>query len=396
MYRHIDAYAGDPILSLVQTYLADPRPHKVNLGIGIYLDEDGAMPLPQSVAAALDRIGTGAQAYLPMEGDARFCRQTAELLFGAEHPALTQNRIAAVQTLGGSGALKLGADFLHRWFPAAAAYVSDPTWDNHKGIFAGAGCEVGTYPYYDADTGGVCFDKMCAFLQKLPENSIVLLHPCCHNPTGADLNRQQWDTVLEIMQQRRLIAFMDIAYQGFGANFDDDAYAPRRAAELGIPLFVSLSFSKNMSLYGHRTGALMVVAPDAAQAERILGQLKLGVRRIYSSPPAVGALAAAQVLADPAAKTAWQNEVHAMRDRIRTMRQALHDELVQRHPERDYSFLLSQLGMFSYTGLSPQQVDRLREEFAVYLLQSGRICMAGLNSGNVAAVAAALAQVQAA
>lgn len=396
MYQHVEAYAGDPILSLVQTYLADPRPHKVNLGIGIYLDEDGAMPLPQSVAAALARIGTGAQAYLPMEGDALLRGQAAELLFGSGHELLAQKRIAAVQTLGGSGALKLGADFLHRWFPDAAAYVSDPTWDNHKGIFAGAGCQVGTYPYYDAATGGVRFDAMCAFFETLPENSIVLLHPCCHNPTGADLSEAQWDGVLNIIAQRRLIAFMDIAYQGFGDSFDADAYAPRRAVQLGIPLFVSLSFSKNMSLYGHRAGALIAVAPDAEQAELILGQFKLGVRRIYSSPPAVGGLAAAQVLADPSAKAAWQNEVYAMRDRIRGMRQALHDELAKRLPERDFGFLLTQRGMFSYTGLSSEQVDRLREEFAVYLLQSGRICMAGLNRSNVAAVAAALAEVQAA
>lgn len=393
MYQHLEAYAGDPILSLVQTYLDDPREHKVNLGIGIYLDEAGVMPLPDQVAAALAQVGTGAQGYLPMEGDAALRRGAAALLLGEGHELLAHNRVAVVQTLGGSGALKLGADLLHRWFPQAAAYVSDPTWDNHKGIFAGAGCTVGTYPYYDAVTGGVLFEQMHAFIDKLPENSILLLHPCCHNPTGADLSPAQWDELLHTIRRRNLIAFMDMAYQGFGADFDSDAYPIRRAAELGVALLVSLSFSKNMSLYGQRTGALLVSAPDAAQAELVLGQLKMGVRRIYSSPPAVGGLAAAKVLTDPAARAAWQTEVYAMRDRIRTMRQALYDVLAERLPERDCSFLLKQRGMFSYTGLSPAQVDRLREESAIYLLQSGRICLAGLNTRNVERVADALVRV---
>lgn len=394
MYRHLPAYAGDPILSLMQTYLADPRPHKANLGIGIYLDDQGKMPMPQSVAAALNQTAA-VQSYLPMEGDAQFRRLAAELVFGAAHPVLAEGRLAVVQTLGGSGALKLGADFLRRSFPQAAVYVSNPTWDNHYGIFSGAGCQVGAYPYYDPATGGVYFAAMHTFLQQLPARSIVVLHPCCHNPTGADLSREEWDTVLDVMAERKLTAFMDMAYQGLGDGFAEDTYAPRRAAELGVPLLLSLSFSKNMALYGHRTGALLVAAPDAAQAELVLGQLKQGVRRIYSSPPATGALAAARVLADPAAKQDWQHEVAAMRERIKTMRQSLHDALSQRLPERDFAFLLNQRGMFGYTGLSAAQADRLREEYAVYLLHSGRICVAGLNTGNVNAVADALAAVYA-
>lgn len=289
--------------------------------------------------------------------------------------------------------MKLGADFLYRWFPNSKVYISDPTWDNHRGIFEGAGFAVDVYPYYDPDTIGVKFDAMKDFLSRLPEQSIVLLHPCCHNPTGVDLSQAQWDELLLIVQQRQLIAFMDVAYLGFGDGFEADAYAVRRAAQLQVALWVSVSFSKNMSLYGERVGALMVMTPNRAAADLVLGQLKWMVRRIYSSPPVHGALIAQQVLADQDLKQAWQQEVGAMRERIKTMRQQLHDQLSFRLPEKDFSFFIKQRGMFSYTGLSPEQVARLREQSAIYVLQTGRLCVAGLNGSNIDRVCDALADV---
>lgn len=393
MYQDITPYAGDPILSLVETFIKDPREHKINLSIGIYFDETGKMPLPASVESAGQSIPVQAQSYLPMEGHAGFRAQIAPLLLGGQHDAIAEQRIVSVQTIGGSGALKLAADFLHRWFPDTKVYISDPTWDNHRSIFEGAGFEVETYPYYDAATIGVKFDEMKTFFAALPKHSVVLLHPCCHNPTGVDLSQAQWDELLTIVQQRGLIALMDIAYLGFGDGFVSDAYAVRRAAELGIPLWVSVSFSKNMSLYGERVGALMVVTPSAKEAEIVLGQLKFTVRRIYSSPPAHGALVAYHVLSDASRREQWQQEVAAMRERIKAMRQALYDKLSQMLPEYDFSYFIKQRGMFGYTGLSPQQVQRLQDEFAVYLLQTGRMCIAGLNEGNIDAVAEALAQV---
>lgn len=395
MFQHVQAYAGDPILSLVETFQQDPRPHKVNLSIGIYFDDDGKLPLPQAVRHAQEQQNIAAQSYLPMEGNRQFREQALNVLLGADHAVLQQNRAIAVQTLGGSGALKLGADFLKRWYPNARAYISDPTWDNHRGIFEGAGIEVGTYPYYAPSTIGVRFAEMTTFLHTLNAGDIVLLHPCCHNPTGVDLTPTQWDEVLQIVQQRQLIAFMDIAYQGFGDDFERDAYAIRRAADIGLSFFVSSSYSKNMSLYGERVGVLAAICPDAAQAALVLGQLKFGVRRIYSSPPTHGADIAARVLSDGSLHQQWQQEVYAMRDRIKTMRQQLHDALQAKLPQHNFAHYITQRGMFSYTGLTSTQVQRLQDEFAVYLLQSGRLCIAGLNSRNVDYVAQTIASVMA-
>lgn len=342
----------------------------------------------------LHRAATPAPSpYLPMEGLNTYRSAVQHLLFGKDNPALAQGRIVTVQTLGGSGALKVGADFLHRWFPEAHAYVSDPTWDNHRGIFEGAGFEVGTYPYYDPATVGVKFDEMTAFFNTLPEHSVLILHPCCHNPTGVDMSEQQWDEVLQIIKTRKLIPFMDIAYQGFGGDLDSDAYAIRKAVEMDLPLFVSNSFSKNLSLYGERVGGLSVVCPNKEEAELVFGQLKFTVRRIYSSPPAHGAYIAADVMNNPELYVLWQNEVYVMRDRIRAMRQKLYDVLTVQIPDRDFTYFIKQRGMFSYTGLSVEQVRRLRDEFAVYLLDSGRMCVAGLNASNIAYVADAFAEV---
>ena len=393
MFQHIERYAGDPILSLVETFNQDVRADKVNLSIGIYFDDTGKMPLPESVRQAGECVGNRVQSYLPMEGHAGLRQCLAELVFGADNPVVLEQRVAVVQSLGGSGALKLGADFLHRWFPKSQAYISDPTWDNHRGIFEGSGFTVGTYPYYDEQRIDVKFAKLCTFLCSLPEHSVVLLHPCCHNPTGVDLSPQQWDSVLLIIAERKLIPFMDIAYMGFGNTFESDAYAVRRAAEMNLPLFVSCSFSKNMSMYGQRVGGLLVLAPNADEAQLVLGQLKYGVRRLYSSPPVQGALTAYYVLSDAKRREQWQNEVYQMRDRIYAMRQKLFDILSALLPEKDCSFFVKQRGMFSYTGLSVAQVHRLRDEFGVYLLDSGRMCIAGLNTGNVVRVAQALAEV---
>ena len=395
MFQHIEYYAGDPILSLVETFLADNRPEKVNLGIGIYFDEQGKLPVLQCVQTAETQRASTVQprGYLPMEGLAPYRSAVQQLLFGAGCPALAEKRIATIQTLGGSGALKVGADFLHRWFPTSKAYVSDPTWDNHKSIFEGAGFEVGTYPYYDPNTVGVKFDEMLAYFHSLPAHSVIILHPCCHNPTGVDLSPEQWDTVLSVMQQRQLIPFMDIAYQGFGENLAEDAYAIRQAVKMGLTLFVSNSFSKNLSLYGERVGGLSVVCPNAEEAALVFGQLKFTVRRIYSSPPAHGGFITADVLNTPELFSQWEREVYQMRDRIRAMRQQLYDILTTKLPERDFSYFIKQRGMFSYTGLNAAQVQRLQDEFAVYLVASGRMCVAGLNQSNIDYVANAFVEV---
>ncbi|MGG7756623.1 aromatic amino acid transaminase [Klebsiella aerogenes] len=396
MFQKVDAYAGDPILSLMERFKEDPRSDKVNLSIGLYYNEDGIIPQLQAVAEAEARLNAqphGASLYLPMEGLNSYRHAIAPLLFGADHPVLKQNRVASIQTLGGSGALKVGADFLKRYFPQSRVWVSDPTWENHIAIFEGAGFEVSTYPWFDDETNGVRFEAFLARLQTLPERDIVLLHPCCHNPTGADLSNAQWDEVVKVLKARNLIPFLDIAYQGFGAGMEDDAYAIRAIASAGLPMLVSNSFSKIFSLYGERVGGLSIVCDDAETAGRVLGQLKATVRRNYSSPPNFGAQVVAAVLNDPALKASWLAEVEAMRTRILAMRQTLVDALKEAVPGKNFDYLLKQRGMFSYTGLSAAQVDRLREEFGVYLIASGRMCVAGLNSRNVQRVAQTFAAV---
>lgn len=396
MFQNVDAYAGDPILSLMERFKEDPRQDKVNLSIGLYYNEEGIIPQLQAVAEAKARLSAqphGASLYLPMEGLNSYRGSIAPLLFGEDHPALREGRIATIQTLGGSGALKVGADFLKRYFPQSQVWVSDPTWENHVAIFNGAGFEVNTYPWFDEETKGVRFEALLETLNTLPAQSIVLLHPCCHNPTGSDLTDKQWDAVTEILKTRELIPFLDIAYQGFGAGMEEDAYAIRAIASAGLPTLVSNSFSKIFSLYGERVGGLSVVCEDADAAGRVLGQLKATVRRNYSSPPNFGAQVVATVLGDAALKASWLSEVETMRRRILDMRQTLVDVLKQAMPGRDFDYLLKQRGMFSYTGFSAAQVERLREEFGVYLIASGRMCVAGLNSRNVYRVAQGFAAV---
>ncbi|BBF84149.1 aromatic-amino-acid aminotransferase [Aquitalea magnusonii] len=395
MFEHVEAYPGDPILTLVETFHADQRPQKVNLGIGLYYDEEGRIPLLASVqkAEAARAASPSPRPYLPMEGAANYRSAVQKLLFGADHEAVTSQRIATIQTIGGSGALKVGADFIKRYFPQSEAWISNPSWDNHRAIFEGAGIKVHDYPYYDAATGGLLFDDMLATIKRLPAQSVVLLHPCCHNPTGVDLSSAQWDMLIPVLKQAQLIPFLDIAYQGFGQGLNEDAYAIRSLSNAGISFLVSNSFSKNLSFYGERCGGLSIVCTNAEEASRVLGQMKATVRRNYSSPPTHGGQITAAVMNDPTLFAEWTEEVAAMRLRIKSMRQKLHEVLSTRLPGRDFSYFVTQQGMFSYTGLSPEQVDRLREEFAVYLVRSGRMCVAGLNSRNVAYVAEAMASV---
>lgn len=394
MFQNVDAYAGDPILSLMERFKEDPRSDKVNLSIGLYYNEEGIIPQLQAVAEArLNAVPHGASLYLPMEGLNAYRNTIAPLLFGADHPVLAQKRVATIQTLGGSGALKVGADFLKKYFPDSGVWVSDPTWENHVAIFEGAGFNVETYPWFDSETNGVRVEALLEKLKTLPARSIVLLHPCCHNPTGADLTNDQWDAVIEVLKARNLIPFLDIAYQGFGAGMEDDAYAIRAVASAGLPVLVSNSFSKIFSLYGERVGGLSVVCEDAEAASRVLGQLKATVRRIYSSPPNFGAQVVATVLGDEQLKASWLAEVESMRKRILSMRQELVNVLKEAVPGHNFDYLIRQRGMFSYTGLSAAQVDRLRDEFGVYLIASGRMCVAGLNASNVHRVAQAFAAV---
>lgn len=397
MFEHVDAYAGDPILGLVDTFKKDPRAEKVNLGIGLYYDENGVIPLLPSVVKAETQLATHLEArpYLPMEGLAAYRSAAQKLLFGSDHEAVTSKRIATVQTIGASGALRIGGDFLKKYFPNSEVYVSDPTWDNHRAIFEAAGFKVNSYPYYDAQTGGVKFEEMKAALKSVPAQSIILLHPCCHNPTGVDLSVEQWKEIIAIVKEQNLIAFMDMAYQGFGDGIEEDAVAIRMMADAGVSFFVSNSFSKNLSYYGERAGALSAVCANEAEAELILGQLKLAIRKSYSSPAYHVSTVTAAVMNESELRTMWENEVTEMRVRIKQMRQKLYDVLTANVPGKDFSYLLNQRGMFSYTGLSADQVDRLRDEFAVYMVKSGRMCVAGLNNKNVDKVANAMAAVMA-
>ena len=395
MFEHIPPFAGDPILSLNEDFQKDPRPHKINLSIGIYFDDAGRIPVMDSVRQAEQIVVAkgGPKPYLPIEGAANFRSAVQQLLFGANHEAVTSGRIATIQSVGSSGGLKVGADFLAAYFKGSQVWVSDPTWDNHRSMFEGAGFTVSTYPYYDAKTGGVKFAEMLAALKALPEQSIVLLHACCHNPTGVDLTAAQWSELVPVIQQRKLLPYVDIAYQGFGDGITEDAFAIRALADAGVSFFCASSFSKSFSLYGERCGGLSVVCPTKAEAELVLGQLKATIRKNYSSPPTHGGQIVARVLQTPALYDQWAGELNAMRVRIKAMRQTLHAVLSAKLPGRDFSYFLTQRGMFSYTGLSAEQVDKLREEHAVYLVRSGRMCVAGLNSSNVEATAVAMAAV---
>ena len=395
MFEHIEAFPGDPILSLNEDFQQDPRTNKVNLSIGIYFDDEGRLPVMQAVAEAETALlsDMGPRPYLPMAGIAAYRQAVQALVFGEDCIARAEGRIATLQTLGGSGALRVGADFLKRYFPTAEMWISDPSWENHRVVFERAGFKVNTYPYYDAETGGLKFDAMLAAIEAIPQGGIVLLHACCHNPTGVDLNENQWRQVIAVLKARKLLPFVDMAYQGFGSGLDDDAFAVRELARQNVPCLVANSFSKNFSLYGERCGGLSVVCQSADEASRVLGQLTGAVRANYSNPPTHGARVVARVLTTPALRKSWEEELAAMCQRITRMRQAIHDQLREHVSGEKLSRYIKQRGMFTYTGLSADQVDRLKNEHGVYVLRSGRMCVAGLNERNVGVVANAIGEV---
>jgi len=385
----------DPILGVTEAFVADPNPRKVNLGVGVYYDEDGKVPLLESVRRAEnERVKSGApKSYLPIDGLAAYDRAVQALVFGADSPALKEGRIVTVQALGGTGGLKVGADFLRQLQPAAQVWISAPSWENHQALFESAGFAVRAYPYYDSKTHGVNVKGMLDALGAAPAGSIVVLHTCCHNPTGADLEREQWGKVLETVMSRGLVPFLDLAYQGFADGIDPDAYPARLFAGAMQPVFLSSSFSKSFSLYGERVGALSVVAGSSDEAARVLSQLKRIVRTNYSNPPTHGGDLVARVLTNPELRALWERELGAMRERIKEMRKALVEKIHERVPRADFSFVLRQRGMFSYSGLTSEQVARLRSEYSIYAIDSGRICVAALNQNNIDYVSDAIATV---
>ena len=374
----------------------DERTEKVNLSIGLYYNEDNIVPQLNAVKAAYKNIepsNNKVKLYLPMDGLKSYNEATQALVLGKNSQARQDGRAVTIQTLGGSGALKVGADFLKKYFPESDVWVSQPTWENHIAIFNGAGIHSHFYPYFDAATNGVNVAEMLEKLSKLPTKSIVLLHPCCHNPTGADLTPAEWDQVIEVLKKQDLIPFLDIAYQGFGQGLEEDAYAIRALDQSGMNFIVSNSFSKIFSLYGERVGGLTFVCDDQATAQKVLGQLKATVRRIYSSPATTGALLVDNVLNDANLTAQWQAELKEMRERIIKMRQILNEKLSQALPAHDFSYLVKQQGMFSYTGLTAEQVDILKDKYGIYLVRSGRMCAAGLNLNNIDYVAESIAEV---
>ena len=396
MFQHVDTYAGDPILSLMEEFGKDERTEKVNLSIGLYYNEDNIVPQLNAIKAAYKNIEPSndkVKLYLPMDGLKSYNEATQALVLGKNSQARQDGRAVTIQTLGGSGALKVGADFLKKYFPESDVWVSQPTWENHIAIFNGAGIHSHFYPYFDAATNGVNVAEMLEKLSKLPAKSIVLLHPCCHNPTGADLTPAEWDQVIDVLKKQDLIPFLDIAYQGFGQGLEEDAYAIRALDQSGMNFIVSNSFSKIFSLYGERVGGLTFVCDDQATAQKVLGQLKATVRRIYSSPATTGALLVDNVLNDADLTAQWEAELKEMRERIIKMRQILNEKLSQALPAHDFSYLVKQQGMFSYTGLTAEQVDILKDKYGIYLVRSGRMCAAGLNLNNIDYVAESIAEV---
>jgi aromatic-amino-acid transaminase len=375
----------DPILGLNEQFAADPNPHKVNLGVGVYFDDNGKLPLLGCVQAAQTSLLASPKphGYLPIDGIAAYDKAVQGLVFGTESEAVQSGRIATVQAIGGTGGLKVGADFLKRIHPDATVLISDPSWENHRALFGAAGFPVGTYPYYDPATRGIRFDALLAALVAAPAGTIVVLHACCHNPTGCDLTPDQWERVIGAVKAGGLVPFLDMAYQGFGAGIAEDGAVVGQFLAAGLGFFVSTSFSKSFSLYGERVGALSVVCASGDEAKRVLSQLKSVIRTNYSNPPTFGAQVVATVLTTPALRVQWEAELGGMRDRIRAMRVMLVDKLREAGVTQDLSYITTQRGMFSYSGLSTAQMHRLRADFGVYGVDSGRICVAALNTGNM-------------
>ncbi len=396
LFAAVDMAPRDPILGLNEQYNADPNPAKVNLGVGVYFDESGKLPLLKCVAAAEKLIFETLKphGYLPIDGIAVYDKAVQGLVFGADSTAVKEGRVATVQALGGTGGLKIGADFLRhlatRNGTSPKVLISDPSWENHRALFTNAGFNVETYPYYDAARRGVNVDGMLTALNTAPAGTIVVLHACCHNPTGYDITPAQWAQVVSAVKARGLVAFLDMAYQGFGDGIAEDGAVIAQFLDAGLDFLVATSFSKSFSLYGERVGALSVVCASKEETSRVLSQLKIVIRTNYSNPPTHGAQIVATVLTTPALRSMWEEELAGMRVRIKEMRSLLQSRLVAAGAKQDVSFITRQKGMFSYTGLSKPQMERLRHEFGVYGVDSGRICVAALNHGNIDAVVKAI------
>jgi aromatic-amino-acid transaminase len=395
LFHAVEMAPRDPILGLTEQYIADTNPKKVNLGVGVYYDDNGKLPLLACVQKAEEKMmaAHAARGYLPIDGIAAYDAAVKSLVFGAESDAVKSGRVATVQAIGGTGGLKIGADFLKKLNPDAKVMISDPSWENHRALFTNAGFVVDTYPYYDAARRGINFDGMLTALQTAAAGTIVVLHACCHNPTGYDLSPAQWDQVVATVKARKLVAFLDMAYQGFGSGIKEDGLAVQKFVAAGDDFFVSTSFSKSLSLYGERVGALSVFCQDKEEAARVLSQLKIVIRTNYSNPPTHGGQIAATILNTPELRALWEQELAGMRTRIKEMRVALVEKLKSAGVKQDMGFIAHQVGMFSYSGLSKDQMIRLRNEFGIYGIESGRICVAALNSHNLDYVAAAIAKV---
>ena len=395
LFSSVQMAPRDPILGLNEQFAADANPAKVNLGVGVYFDDNGKLPLLQCVQAAEKALmeKPAARGYLPIDGIAAYDSAVKALVFGAQSPAVQEGRVATVQSLGGTGGLKTGADFLRQLTPSAKVHISNPSWENHRAIFSRAGFEVAAYRYYDAGRRGLDFEGMLADLNAAAPGDIVVLHACCHNPTGYDLQDAQWDQVIAAIQARRLTAFLDMAYQGFGQGLAEDGAVIGKFAAAGLDFFVATSFSKSFSLYGERVGALSVVCQSKDEVARVLSQLKVVIRTNYSNPPTHGAAVVAAVLGKPEWRALWEQELGEMRTRIKSMRQALADGLKAAGVAQDMSFITRQAGMFSYSGLTKEQMQRLRSEFGVYGTDTGRLCVAALNSKNIAHVCQSIAKV---
>ncbi len=395
LFTAVEMAPRDPILGLNDQFAADTNPNKVNLGVGVYFDDNGKLPLLQCVQAAekamMDK--PAARGYLPIDGIAAYDNAVKGLVFGADSDVVTSGRVSTVQAIGGTGGLKIGADFLKKISPNAKVLISNPSWENHKAIFTNAGFDVGTYAYYDAATRSVDFAGMLADLNAAAAGTIVVLHACCHNPTGYDITAAQWDEVIAVVKAKGLVAFLDMAYQGFGHGIAEDGAVIGKFVAAGLNIFVSTSFSKSFSLYGERVGALSVVANDKEEAARVLSQLKIVIRTNYSNPPTHGGAVVAAVLNNPELRALWEKELAEMRVRIKEMRQKLVDGLKAAGVTQDMSFITTQIGMFSYSGLSKDQMVRLRSEFGVYGTDTGRMCVAALNSKNIEHVCKSIAAV---
>jgi len=395
MFNAVEMAPRDPILGLNEQYAADTNPNKVNLGVGVYYDDNGKLPLLECVKAAeADMLkAPSARGYLPIDGIAAYDSAVKNLVFGADSEPVATGRIATIQAIGGTGGLKVGADFLKKINPDAKVLISDPSWENHRALFTNAGFQVETYPYYNPEKLGVNFDGMLEALGAAPAGTIVVLHACCHNPTGYDLTPAQWDQVIGVVRAKHLVPFLDMAYQGFGFGIAEDGAVIGKFVAAGLTFFVSTSFSKSFSLYGERVGALSVLCENKEEAARVLSQLKIAIRTNYSNPPIHGGAVVAAVLNDPERRALWEKELAEMRVRIKAMRQKLVDGLKAAGVSRDMSFITQQIGMFSYSGLTKDQMVQLRNEFGVYGTDTGRMCVAALNSKNIDYVCQSIAKV---